>query len=337
MLQVLEASVRFGELDALAGIDLSVADGEVVAVLGPSGSGKTTLLRVIAGLQALDAGRVLWNGTDLAPIPAHRRNLGLVFQDFALFPHLDVGRNVEFGLKMMGLEPAERRARAREALEQVELSGMERRSIATLSGGQAQRVALARALAPGPRMLLLDEPLGSLDRALRERLVVELHDLLADPSITALYVTHDQAEAFAVADRVAIIDEGRIVQRGRPEEVWRRPATRFVARFLGFRTILDVVVRDGTADAGPLGRLAVPKGTPDGPAGLVIRPGALSPDPAGHLTGVVRSRVFQGDHHRLTVSVGGVDVEVVARDQYRVGDSIRLEIDPEGLVVLGAR
>jgi len=206
MLQVLEATVRFGEDAAVDGVDLSVADGEVLALLGPSGSGKTTLLRAVAGLQELHGGRVLWNGDDLSRVPPHRRDFGLVFQDFALFPHLDVGHNVGFGLKMQGVDPTGRGRRVSEALRQVELEGFERRRVATLSGGQQQRVALARALAAGPRMLLLDEPLGSLDRALRERLTEDLRSLLSQPGITALYVTHDQSEAFAVADRVAIID-----------------------------------------------------------------------------------------------------------------------------------
>jgi thiamine transport system ATP-binding protein len=185
MLSALDLTVRFGETTALDEVSLSVADGEVVAVLGASGSGKTTLLRAIAGLQALDTGRLVWDGQDLADVPPHRRGFGLMFQDFALFPHLDVGRNVEFGLRMQGVPAAERRRRVNEALERVELPGFEQRPPATLSGGQAQRVALARALAPGPRMLLLDEPLGSLDRALRERLTGELAALLATLGITS--------------------------------------------------------------------------------------------------------------------------------------------------------
>ena len=237
--------MRFGALGALEGLDLAVADGEVVAVLGASGSGKTTLLRAVAGLQPLDAGRILWDGADLAGVPPHRRGFGLVFQDFALFPHLDVGRNVEFGLRMQGLPPAERRRRAAAALERVELPGMERRKVGTLSGGQAQRVALARALAPGPRLLLFDEPLGSLDRALRERLTGELRRLLAGLGVTALYVTHDQEEAFGLADRVMILDAGRALQVGTPEEVWRAPAGERVARFLGLRNIVDGRVEGG--------------------------------------------------------------------------------------------
>ena len=333
MLQVLEATVRFAETTAVDGIDLSVADGEVLALLGPSGSGKTTLLRAVAGLQSMHGGRILWNGADLSQVPPHRRDFGLVFQDFALFPHLDVGRNVGFGLKMQGIAPADRYGRASEALRQVELDGFERRRISTLSGGEQQRVALARALAAGPRMLLLDEPLGSLDRALRERLTEDLRSLLSQPGITALYVTHDQSEAFAIADRVAIIDGGHIVQRGTPEEVWRRPATAFVAEFLGFRTIVGATVSSGIADAGPFGAIPVP-GTPDGAARLVIRPDALVIDTAGHLDGTVISATFQGDHYRITLDVEGITAEIHDRHTISPGDVVGLRLDPAGVVVV---
>ena len=333
MLQVLQASVRFGDTIALDGADLSVADGEVLALLGASGSGKTTLLRAVAGLQPLDEGTVLWDGEDITPIPAHRRNFGLVFQDFALFPHLDVGRNVEFGLKMQGVAPAERTGRASAALRRVEMPGLERRPVATLSGGQQQRVALARALAPGPRMLLLDEPLGSLDAALRERLTVDLRGLLSQPGITALYVTHDQGEAFAVADRVAIIEAGRIVQRGTPEEVWRRPATESVARFLGFRSIVPAEVEGGVARAGPLGTILTP-GVADGPARLVIRPDAMILGGAGHLEARVVAVSYQGRDHRLVLDVDGVTVEAHAPTAPVVGATIRFQIDPGRVVAL---
>lgn len=333
MLQILDASIRFGDLAAVDGVSASVADGEVLALLGPSGSGKTTLLRAVAGLQDLDGGSILWDGLDLTPVPAHRRSFGLVFQDFALFPHLDVGHNVEFGLKMQGIDPSERRTRASAALNQVELPGYERRKVATLSGGQQQRVALARALAAGPRMLLLDEPLGSLDRALRERLTGDLRELLSRPGITALYVTHDQAEAFAVADRVAIIDQGKIVQRGTPEEVWRHPANAFVADFLGFRTVVAATVFGGIADAGPFGRIPAP-GVADGSVSVVIRPDALQIDGAGHLDAVVRTVTFQGSHYLVTLEVGGVIAETLERVPPRPGDRVRVRLEPDQIVIL---
>jgi len=330
MLEVHGAAVRFGELTALAGVDLSVADGEVVAVLGASGSGKTTLLRAVAGLQALDAGRVLWDGMDLARVPPHRRGFGLVFQDFALFPHLDVGRNVEFGLRMQGVGRAERRRRSAAALAQVELAGMERRKAGTLSGGQAQRVALARALAPGPRLLLFDEPLGSLDRTLRERLTGELRSLLSTLGVTALYVTHDQEEAFGLADRVMILDAGSSLQVGPPEEVWRAPAGERVARFLGLHNILEGLV-EGTAAHTRAGLLPVPPGTPPGPGRLVVRPGAFRADPAGSLAGVVRARSFRGDDYLVEVDIGGIVLEARLAEAPAPGGQIRLAVDPAGV------
>jgi len=333
MLAVLQAMIHFGDTAAVDAVDLSVADGEVLALLGPSGSGKTTLLRAVAGLQRLDAGSILWDGDDLSPMPAHRRGFGLVFQDFALFPHLDVGHNVEFGLKMQGVEPSQRCRLASEALVQVELEGMERRKVATLSGGQQQRVALARALASEPRMLLLDEPLGSLDRALRERLTGDLRQVLSRPGITALYVTHDQAEAFAVADRIAIIHEGRIVQRGTPEDVWRHPASPFVADFLGFRTVVPATVSAGMADAGPFGVIPMP-GRADGDVDVVVRPDALRVDPSGHLDALVRSVTFQGSFYVLTLDVGGIAAETHVRRPPNQGERVCLSLDQGQIVVL---
>jgi thiamine transport system ATP-binding protein len=335
MLDVRDATVRFGGLAALDRLSLSVADGEVVAVLGPSGSGKTTLLRAVAGLQVLDQGSILWDGVDLAPVPPHRRSFGLVFQDFALFPHLDVGRNVEFGLRMQGMPPAERHGRAAAALARVEMTGMEQRPVATLSGGQAQRVALARALAPEPRLLLLDEPLGSLDRTLRERLTGELRRLLAGLGVTALYVTHDQQEAFGLADRVVVIDAGRALQIGSPEDLWRSPAGERVAEFLGLHNLLPAVVEGARANT-PAGPIPVPPGTPPGPLRLLVRPAAFHLDPAGTIEGVVRSRVFRGNDYSVEVEVGGAVVDAILPRAPRTGERVRLRVDPEGVSPLAA-
>ncbi len=334
MLEVQEATVRFGALTALDHLTLSVANGEVVAVLGPSASGKTTLLRAVAGLQPLDEGRVLWDGTDLTAVPPHRRGFGLVFQDFALFPHLDVGRNVEFGLRMQGMSAAERQGRAAEALARVELAGIERRRVATLSGGQAQRVALARALAPEPRLLLLDEPLGSLDRTLRERLTGELRGLLADLGVTALYVTHDQQEAFGLADRVVVIDRGRALQIGTPEEVWGAPAGEQVASFLGLHNVLDAVA-EGERARTAAGLMPLPPGTPPGLVRLLVRPSALHLDPHGEIEGVVRSRVFRGDDYSVEIETGGAVLEAVLPRAPRAGERVRLRVDPQGVSRLG--
>jgi thiamine transport system ATP-binding protein len=335
MLSVRGLQVRYGPTVALDAVSLDIADREVVAVLGPSGAGKTTLLRVVAGLERPETGTVAWNGEDLSDTPPHRRGFGMVFQDFALFPHLDVGGNVAFGLRMQGIDRDRREALVSAALRTVDLAGFERRPIGTLSGGQAQRVALARALAPQPRMLLFDEPLGSLDRALRERLAVEVRDLISRPGITALYVTHDQGEAFTVADRVAVIDDGRLLQIGTPGDLWNRPASGRVARFLGFRTVLDALVRSGCADtsAGPV---PVPAGTPDGPASVVIRPDALRIDPSGPITARVVSARFRGADHLVNVTVGDTVLQLSVREPPRDGAEVRLTVDPSAVVVVGS-
>jgi thiamine transport system ATP-binding protein len=222
---------------ALAGIDLDVEPATVVAVLGPSGGGKSTLLRSIAGLQRLDEGSVTLDGRSLAGVPAHRRGIGLMFQDDALFPHRDVAANVAFGLRMQGVARTAAAARVAELLALVGLSGREHRAVGSLSGGEQKRVALARALAPAPQVLLLDEPLGALDRPLHDRLVGELGALFAAIRQTALYVTHDVAEAFALGTRVAVMREGLIVQVATPERLWAAPRDAWVARFIGLENI----------------------------------------------------------------------------------------------------
>src|SRR5262245_699372 len=314
MLRVAELEVRYGEAVALDGIDLVVGDGEVVSVLGPSGSGKSTLLRAVAGLEPPAHGRIEWDGHDLTHVPPHRRRMGLMFQDHTLFPHRDVVANVAFGLRMRRV-PAERAAaRARELLVLVGLGGYEHRRVTELSGGEQQRVALAQALAPAPRLLMLDEPLGSLDRALRERLMVELRELFTRLGLTSLYVTHDHDEAFALADRVAVMHDGRIEQLGSPVEVWEHPAGEFVARFLGYNV----------TDALGAGRVA-------------IRPDGLRLEPDGPIAGVVVARTFRRDHFLLEVKVAdGPELEVAVTGDAipTVGEPVRLAVDPAVVVPL---
>ncbi|MCH1435825.1 MAG: ABC transporter ATP-binding protein, partial [Acidimicrobiales bacterium] len=239
MLQVREAEVRFGELRAVRAVDLDLAAGERLALLGPSGCGKSSLLRAIAGLEPLAAGSICVDGEPIDHLPPERRPFGLMFQDHALFPHRTVGQNVEFGLRMDGVDPAARTARVGELLELVGLAGFERRAVTTLSGGEAQRVALARALAPGPRVLLLDEPLGSLDRHLRDRLIGDLPEVLDATGTAAIHVTHDHDEAFALGDRVGVMEGGRLHQTGPPGEVWAAPRSLTVARVLGHTNVVD--------------------------------------------------------------------------------------------------
>ncbi|MCW3813374.1 ABC transporter ATP-binding protein [Micromonospora sp. DR5-3] len=247
----------FGAVEAVAGVDLEIADGEFFAMLGPSGSGKTTVLRMIAGFEPPTAGTVLLSGRDVTRLAPFERDVNTVFQDYALFPHLTVRQNVEYGLRVRKVGRAERRARADEALRDVRLDGLGDRRPAALSGGQRQRVALARALVVRPKVLLLDEPLGALDLKLREQMQVELKALQREVGITFVFVTHDQEEALTMSDRVAVFTEGRIAQVGTPAEVYERPATPFVAGFVGTSNLLSgdaarvVLGRDGTFSVRP--------------------------------------------------------------------------------------
>jgi thiamine transport system ATP-binding protein len=335
-LSVHNLTVRYGQLAAVSDVDIEVADGAVLALLGPSGCGKSTLLRAVAGLERPAAGTVRWDGADLATIPVHRRGFGLVFQDGQLFPHRDVAGNVAFGLRMRGVDRTGQRARVAELLAQLGLAGYQHRRTTELSGGEQQRVALARALAPRPRLLLLDEPLSALDRALREQLALDLARVLRDSGTTALVVTHDHDEAFTLADRVALMRAGRITQVGRPEEVWRAPADEAAARFLGCGTFLPATVTDGVATCA-LGAVTLPWAD-DGATRLGLRPTALRVDPTGPVTGEVLARVHRRDHTRLVVRVdpvGRLDAVAGIADAPDVGARVGLALDPDGLAVLG--
>ncbi len=238
LLRVASISKSFSGTTVLHDVSFHADEGEIVSLLGPSGCGKTTLLRIVAGLETADSGQVTFDGRVMDGVPVHHRGFGLMFQDYALFPHQDVVANVAFGLRMQGLPRAQVEARVVEMLDLVGLAGYEGRRVYDLSGGEQQRVALARSLAPGPRLLMLDEPLGSLDRALREELMNELRSILNGVGLTAVYVTHDQQEAFAVADRVIIMHRGHIVQQGAPQAVYSQPASPWVARFLGLGNLI---------------------------------------------------------------------------------------------------
>lgn len=336
LLRLDAATVRFGARTALDAVDLDVAEHEIVSVLGPSGSGKSTLLRAVAGLTALGDGRVLLGGADQRDVPAHRRGVGLMFQDHQLFPQRDVGGNVGFGPRMHKAPREQRQRRVAELLDLVGLPDAQTRAVATLSGGEQQRVALARALAPEPRLLMLDEPLGQLDRSLRERLVVELRQLFGRLGTTVLAVTHDQGEAFALADRVVLMRDGRIAQSGTPLEVWQHPADEFVARFLGFDAIADAVVAGGTAVT-DWGRLPVPAGTPDGPCRLLVRPTGVLLSAEGALRCEVVARTFRGGHVavRLRPERGPLlEAECALRAAPREGATVGVDFDPEDVVVL---
>lgn len=223
----------------LTDISFTVAEGETICLLGASGSGKSTILRMIAGLDFPDRGAILLNGIDLAQTPPHLRDFGLVFQDYGLFPHLNVFDNIAFGLKMRNVSVDEIKQRVSALLEQVNLSGFDSRKVTDLSGGEQQRVALARALAPSPRLLMFDEPLGALDRSLKEDLLNEIRSILHKTKIPAIYVTHDQEEAFAIADRILVLHEGTIIREAAPHEIWREPKSTFVAKLLGIGNVIE--------------------------------------------------------------------------------------------------
>lgn len=333
MLSVTGLTVRYGTLTAVSDVDLEVADGEVLALLGPSGCGKSTLLRAVAGLERPEGGVVRWDDTDLADVPVHRRGFGLVFQDGQLFPHRDVAGNVAFGPRMRGVPAAERRTRVAELLELVGLAGYEKRRVTELSGGEQQRVALARALAPRPRLLLLDEPLSALDRALREQLAMDLAGVLRVAGATALVVTHDHDEAFTLADRVAVMRAGRIVQAGPPDEVWRLPSDEDTARFLGCGLFLPASASKGTVTC-ELGTVTLPW-APDGELTLGLRPTALRLSDNGISGKLIRS-VHRRDHVRLQVRLDASDqlVDAVAGIAETPGDRVHVVLDPDGLAVL---
>jgi thiamine transport system ATP-binding protein len=360
-------SVRFGDGEGaravLGDVDLSVPAGTTVSLLGPSGSGKTTLLRVVAGLQPLTSGTVRLDGRDLAPVPVHERGVGLMFQDFALFPHRDVGDNVAFGLRMSGQPEPQVRQRVAEVLELVGLPGIERRRISTLSGGEQQRVALARALAPRPRILLLDEPMGSLDRALRERLPLELRALFDQLGLTVVYVTHDQDEALAVSDRTVVLHDGVVEADAASEELWARPPNAFVARFLGYRNVVPARASGDRLET-PWGTLPLAAGDFVGlqggaPVTVLLRPEGVSiraartgastdastSDPPSRvpyasieLPGVVTARRFRGDHFVVVVDVRGAPLEVELRAPPipRPTDHVFVLVEPSSIAVLPA-
>ncbi|GAB3663439.1 ABC transporter ATP-binding protein [Streptomyces sparsus] len=338
-LRLESVTVRFGDRAVLDAVDLDVPEGRVVCVLGPSGSGKSTLLRVVAGLQPMDEGRVLLAGRDQSAVPAHRRGLGLMFQDHQLFPQRDVGGNVAFGLRMRGVDRSQRDKHVASLLELVGLPGAQRRAVASLSGGEQQRVALARALAPEPGLLMLDEPLGQLDRHLRERLVVELRQLFGRLGTTVLAVTHDQGEAFALADHVVVMRDGRIAQSGSPLEVWQRPADEFVARFLGFDNVVPATVRGTVADTA-WGPVPVPERTTEGACDLLVRPSGVRLGDVGEsgLACTVQARTFRGDHVALLLQPERGPVLEAAcplRDAPESGTAVSVAFDPAEVVRLG--
>jgi ABC-type Fe3+/spermidine/putrescine transport system ATPase subunit len=341
----------FDDTLALQDVTFGATDGEIVSLLGPSGCGKSTLLRVIAGLEQEYRGSVIFDGRSIDAVPVHRRGFGLMFQDFALFPHRSVGENVAFGPRMQGLSRAEIEQRVGETLDLVGLARYRDRSVFELSGGERQRVALARSLAPRPRLLLLDEPLGALDRTLREHLTGELRSIIKRVGITSVYVTHDQVEAFAVADRIALMNAGVIVQTGTPADVYRAPASPFVARFLGLNNL--VPGRTVGAQVTPAGMTLTEVQTALGPlfvglerplpAGqevlVVIRPEAAAPAvavPINQVEGRLVRRTFRGGTERIVLRhAAEIELELdVEAGTIREDGVVRLGLRPGALAIV---
>jgi thiamine transport system ATP-binding protein len=317
-LQWQDVDRRYGSTVALDSVRLELAEGNILAVMGPSGCGKTTLLRVTAGLEQPDGGGVLCRGEDLAGTPAHRRGFGMVFQDYGLFPHLDVAGNVAFGLRASGMPRAEREERVRQVLRLVRLEGFGRRKVAGLSGGEQQRVALARSLAPSPRLLMLDEPLAALDAALRGTLLSELAGIIRQVGVTAIYVTHDRKEALSVCDRAAVMRSGGVVQSGTPRQLVDRPADSFVAEFLELGAVLQ---------ASPVRRAGRP--FLETPAGLLPAAGVEGDDPAdgAAVKLLVRPRAILFGSRAGLARVRG---RVLSRVPHPLGTALRVELGDAG-------
>ena len=337
-------SRRFGNLAALDGVSLDVAAGEFLALLGGSGSGKSTLLRVVAGFEAPDSGTVTLDGADLLGVPPHRRPVNMMFQSYALFPHMTVAANIAYGLKREGRPRAEIAARLEQAVAMLRLEGMESRRPHALSGGQRQRVALARALVKRPRLLLLDEPLGALDANLRERTGFELRAIQRESGAAFVMVTHDQAEALALADRIAVMDRGRLIQVAPPREIYDRPATRFVAEFLGAANVLTGTRSgDGALESPDAGcTLRATAALPPGVTAVALRPERIRIGPAlgdNTASGTVEEAAFRGESSLILVRLaGGALLRVSHAEEDGAppprGSAVRVSWDADSVVPL---
>ena len=326
--KLVNVSRRFGAVRAVDGVTLDIKEGEFFAMLGPSGSGKTTCLRLIAGFDQPNEGHIEIFGETAEGVPPYKRNVNTVFQDYALFPHMTVGENVAYGLMIKGVARSEREAKAKDALSMVKLAGYEARRPSQLSGGQRQRVALARALVNGPKVLLLDEPLGALDLKLREKMQEELKSLQKQLGITFVFVTHDQGEALSMADRVAIFNEGKIVQIGSPADIYDRPQSRFVADFVGSSNVLAPAFASGHGGAAKWTSLRPEK------IG-VFAPGSAVPAAHAHTDGMIKMISYQGSVTRFSVETGNlrISAEVPAGEaSFKEGDKVRL-IWPQSAMV----
>ncbi|MBQ5326490.1 MAG: ABC transporter ATP-binding protein [Oscillospiraceae bacterium] len=330
--------VDFDGETILNGLSLDIHDKEFVTLLGPSGCGKTTTLRIIGGFQTPKSGSVFFDGKDIADLPPYKREVNTVFQKYALFSHLNVFENIAFGLRLKKLPDQEIKSRVLEMLEIVGLKNFARRDINTLSGGQQQRVAIARALVNQPKVLLLDEPLGTLDLKLRKEMQIELKRIQQALEITFIYVTHDQEEALTMSDTVVVMKGGIIQQIGTPQDIYNVPVNAFVADFIGESNILDgIMVRDFLVEINGTQFTCVDKGfKPNELVNVVIRPEDIEVVPAiqGQLSGVVKSVVFKGVHYEITVEQGGFDWIIHSTQKQNVGELIGMNIGPEEIHIM---
>jgi iron(III) transport system ATP-binding protein len=343
-------SKRYGPVTAVSAVGFSIARGTLVTLLGPSGCGKTSTLRLVAGLEHPSEGRILIDGQDVTHLSAAERDVSMVFQSYALFPHMTVMENVCYGLRASGIRRAEAEAMAMDKLTTVGLAGFEKRLPSELSGGQQQRVAVARAIVLEPKVLLFDEPLSNLDAKLRRRVRADIRDLQQKLNLTVVYVTHDQEEALAVSDRIIVMRGGVIVQDGTPRDLYERPSNRFIADFIGNANLLPVTVRRLDAVMAEIGigtaSLRLPhRGVADGPAELAVRPqclslrqGAAGP---GELPAQIRKAAYLGDHMEYEVVLDGLGTELLVEDSAMVtpikeGAAVAVAIDAAGAVVVPA-
>lgn len=352
LLEILNIEKTYENALLLKGVSFSVDSGETVCLLGRSGSGKSTLLRIIAGLETAEGGQICWEGEDISAVPVHQRGFGLMFQDYALFPHRTVEQNVAFGLRMQNCSEEEIKKRTLEMLQLVHMEGFANRKVTDLSGGEQQRIALARALAPRPKLLMLDEPLGALDKTLKQSLMDELREIIHTTQIPAIYVTHDQEEAYSIADRLILLNNGKVEQTGSPEEVFRYPVSAWVAGFLGLGNLIPAEVISGTdwkvlTDLGEFILTPSDKKPVDGKKiDLLLRPDApgldfsLNAREGSPLPGLIsvhgelQESVFNNGKYRISVRINQSTLHFLSQTRFNCGDILNITIPTEVLQCL---